>query len=650
MLKLIYLRSSVNKKVSIVMRFFVCFLVFFGAMEPVFSETLSQEGFSKNTESSPEPLAEEKNPLETEESPSLQEKMTHAISVRGQPKYPPHFTHFSCHNPKAPKGGTIRIPVIGSVFDTLNPFLPNSICAKGLGLYSYLTFDTLMEKSPDEPFSMYPRLAKGASLSPKKDRIIFDIDERARFHDGTPVEAEDVVFTFKTLEKNGSPARKMLSKKVKSVKALDRFTVEFLFHPTEEGVYDQELPLIIAGMPVLSKKALRGKDFSKTGLEPLMGSGPYRITNVNPSQMITYERVKDYWGKDLPSLKGTFNFNTIIYEYFGTDTVGFEAFKAGTIDHWTETNPGRWANEYTFPAAKDGRVLKEKMTFRNASIVTTLVFNTARSIFKNPLTRHALSLLIDLEWMNKNLFDHSLIRTDSFFGDTVFAAQEQITAEEVTLLESLPGFSSDSWKKLVVWPETDGSGSIRRQIEKAHQLLKEAGWHFHAGQWINTVGEPLVCQILLSDPKNEKLALSYQRTLAKAGITLVIQTVDSAQYQKRVDAREFDMILHTFGSSLSPGGEQKLYWLSAFAQIASRNYAGINSPAIDKVCDLLTSASDQSTVITTMRVLDRLLRQGYYMRPLYNKNEERIAYWNYLSHPKLNGLNLPSIYSYWHKK
>ncbi len=632
------------------MLFFAYFLVFFVVMDPALSETLSQEVSPKNTEFSPESVAEQNSSQKEAKSPSLPEETKHAVSVRGQPKYPPDFTHFSCYNPKAPKGGTIRIPVIGSVFDTLNPFLPNSICAKGLGIYNYLIFDTLMEKSPDEPFSMYPRLAKSVSLSLKKDRITFYIDERARFHDGNPVEAEDVVFTFQILEKHGSPARKMLSKKIKSVKALDRLRVEFLFHPTEEGTYDQELPLIIAGMPVLSKKALRGKDFSKTGLEPLMGSGPYRVTNVNPSQMITYERVKDYWGKDLPSLKGLFNFDTIIYEYFGTDTVGFEAFKAGTIDHWTETNPGRWANEYTFPAAKDGRVLKEKMTFRNASIVTTLVFNTARSIFKNPLTRHALSLLIDLEWMNKNLFDHSLLRTDSFFGDTVFAAQEQITAEEVALLKSLPGLSSDSWKNLVVWPQTDGSGSIRGQIEKAHNLLKEAGWRFQEGQWINAAGDPLVCQILLSDPKNEKLALSYQRTLAKAGIKLLIQTVDSAQYQKRVDAREFDMILHTFGTSLSPGGEQKLYWLSSFSQVASRNYAGVNSPAIDKVCDLLTSSSDQNTLITVMRILDRLLRQGYYMRPLYNKNEERIAYWNYLSHPELNGLNLPSIYSYWHKK
>lgn len=584
----------------------------------------------------------------------------HGIAMRGQPKYGPGFTHFAPFNPKAPKGGTIRIPVIGTVFDTLNPFLTKGICARGLGLYEYLIFDTLMMRSPDEPFSLYGHLAEKVSLSPNRDKITFYMNPAARFQNSDPVRASDVVFTFRTLEKYGSPLRKMLARKIKEIQTgkaqLDGKnyeTVTFIFHLMEGSQeYDQELPLIIAGMPVLSENSLKGKNFSQTGLEPLMGSGPYRIKEVKPGQMIVFERDPHYWGKDLPALQGLYNFETIAYEYFGSDAVAFEAFKKGVVTHWTEDNPNRWAHEYTFPALTSGKIHREEMHFRNAAAVTTLIFNTHRGPLKDSRVRQALGYLVDFEWINAKLFNQSLNRTASFFGSTPFAADGLPSKEEKEILGSLPDLPAAIWGPLPEWTVTDGSGNMRPHIEKAHQLLKQAGWSFDGTQWTkgsNEEKQTLIVELLLSNPQMEKVALAYQRVLKQAGISLIIRTVDSAQYQKRINDREFDMMLFTFGTSLSPGGEQKLYWLSDFAHVPSRNYAGIESKAIDKVCDLLSQATSQESVVTIMRVLDRLLRHGFYMRPLYNKSMTRVAYWVGLAHTPPDGQILLSIYSWWFK-
>lgn len=572
----------------------------------------------------------------------------HAISVRGTPKYPQDFNCFKSYYASAPKKGHVRIPVMGTVFDTLNPFLPTGICAQGMGLYSALPFDTLMERAPEEPFTFYPRLAHKVFLSPDRSFVTFFLNPEARFHDGTPVHADDVVFTYEAIRDNGSPARKMLGKRIKSVKALNSHVVRFDFFPFEDGQIDQELPFIIAGMVVLSQNSLQGKEFAKTGLTPLMGSGPYRVKEVHPGQSITYERDPSYWGKDQPSLRGLYNFEKITFEYFGNDTVGFEAFKTGLVDHWSESNPARWNNEYNFSAVKEGHVLKETMTFRNAAHVTVLVFNIHKRILENPLTRKALSFLIDVQWMNQNLFEGSLTPTSSFFGGTLFEAKGAPSPAEKAILQNLPDVPSEVLEgPLPEAPATDGSGNVRPQIAKAHGFLREAGWSFKDGKWVDKNGRILELELLVNDQKNEKLALAYGRVLEKAGIRLHIRLVDSAQYQKRLADRKFDLIFHGFGTGLSPGTEQKLYWLSAFARVPSRNYAGIESKAIDAICDRVVSSKTQEELTLVMKILDRLLRHGFYMRPLFARTTDRVAYWSHLHHPPLDGWGLPSLYSWW---
>jgi ABC-type oligopeptide transport system substrate-binding subunit len=506
-----------------------------------------------------------------------------------------------------------------------------------------------MERAPNEPFSVYPRLARKVYLSPQRDFITFYLDPRARFHDGTPVTAQDVVFTFNVFATEGTIARRMMAQKVKEVRQDGPLQVTFFFHPLAEGGYDRELPLVIAGLPVLSKKHLKGKAFGQTGLSPLMGSGPYRIAEVKAGEKIVYQRDPHYWGQHLPALKGLYNFDRIVYEYYGSNAAAFEAFKKGDITYWTETNLSRWMTEYTFPAVTHGNVLKETMGFTDAALVTTLVFNNHRGALKDPLVRRACGILFDLHWINKNLFYQTLQPTSSFFAGTSFEARGLPDAEEKKILQKVSSLPESVWKPLPTWPEESTAAlSMREKISQAHALLKQAGWFFDPSSqhWVKGE-EVLSLELLLNDPQNERLALAYQMTLKKAGIVLHIHTVDSAQYQKRLDERLFDLIFFTYGTGMSPGREQKLYWMSAFAKIQSRNYGGIESSAIDQVCDLLVGAETPKQVETCMRVLDRLLRHGWYMRPLYCKNTAYYAHWKGLAHPPYDGKINLSLYSWW---
>ena len=571
---------------------------------------------------------------------------THAIAARGTPKYPGNFTHFQAHNPHAPKGGVLKIACTGT-FNSLNPFVPSAMAAQGLGLYSYLPFDSLMERAPDEPFSMYPRLARQVKLSPQADFITFYLDPRARFHDGTPVRAQDVVFTFNLMAKEGTIARRMMAQKVKEIRVDGPLTVTFVFHPSGEDGYDKELPLVIATLPILSEKQLASQNFAQTGLTPLMGSGPYRIGEVKVGERIEYVRDPAYWGKDLAALKGLYNFDRIVFDYYGSEPAAFEAFKKGDVTHWTESNINRWMNEYTFPAITHNKIVRETVHYTDAAVVRTLVFNTQKSPLQDPRVRQALSLLFDVDWMNKHFFHESLEPTSSFFGGTTFEAQGLPDQAEQALLKHSKDVPTDVLSKpLPTWPGKETP--MRERIALAHGLLKEAGWSFHpkTQQWMKH-GEVLTLEFLLNNPENERLALAYQRSLKQAGITLHIHTVDSAQYQRRLDERLFDLIFYTYGTGLSPGREQKLYWMSCFAKVQSRNYAGVQSPAIDQLCDLLCTAPTIEEIQTCMRMLDRLLRLGLYMRPLYGSNRGYYAYSRTLAHPPFDGKVRPSVYSWW---
>lgn len=572
----------------------------------------------------------------------------HGISMYGDLKYSSDFKWFSVFDPHAQKGGILHLHVVGRVFDTLNPFLFKGLPAAGLGLYSYLPFDTLMERSPDEPFSLYGRLAKTVEMPEDRSWIIFHLREAARFHDGAPVTSEDVLFTYNCLKEHGSPTRKELAKKVKNIDILSPHSIKFTFK-TIEGKYDRELPLIIALMPVISKKALEGKSFATTGMMPLMGSGPYRVAEVLPGKSITYERVKDYWGKDLPTTQGLYNPDKIIFEYFGTEMVAFEAFKSGAIDFWEETDHTRWINGYDFPAVQKGDVIREEIPHHHAVGMSAFVFNTRRPLFQNSKIREALSLLLDFEWMNKNLFHDSYVRTKSFFGNTEFEAVGLPSSEEIAVLKQLPDVPPEAFGELPIQPEINASFSLREATQKAQKMLADAGWVMKEGRLVNSkTNEPFAFEILLNDPKRERAVSTFAQNLEKKlGIHVTVRTVDSAQYQHRLQEFQFDMIVHFWGHSLSPGIEQHLYWSSAFADIPSRNYAGIRSKAIDVICGRIGEAHSREELRILVRVLDRLLRHGFYVIPLFHRTKDTIAYWKHLKHPPLNALGLPTIYSWW---
>lgn len=574
----------------------------------------------------------------------------HAISMYGDIKYPQNFKGFSVFNLLAPKGGTLRLHVVGQVFDTLNPFLFKGLPAAGLGLYSYLPFDPLMDRAPEEAFGLYPRLAKLVQMPEDRSWIIFTLREEARFHDGTPVTTEDVLFTYNCLKEHGSPTRKELAKKVKSIEILSPHEIKFTFNAID-GQYDRELPLIIAMMPITSKKFLEGKSFAETGMTPLMGSGPYRVAEVIPGKSITYERVKDYWGKDLPVVQGLYNFDKIVFEYFGTEMVAFEGFKSGEIDFWHEQDLTRWGQGYGFPAVQRGDVVREEVDYRHVVGMTALAFNTRRDLFKDQKVREALGLLLNFEWMNKNLFHNAYNRTQSFFQNTEFEAKGPASPEEKAILDQLPDVSPAVFGVPPVQPKIDASFTLRDATQKAQDMLAEAGWVMREGRLVNEkTGKPFVFEILLNDPKREKVVSTFADNLEKKlGIQVTVRTVDSAQYQHRLQNFDFDMIVHFWGHSLSPGIEQHLYWASAFADIPSRNYAGIRSKAIDAVCARIGEAHTREELCVLIRVLDRLLRHGAYVIPLFHRTKEAIAYWKHIQHPPFNpALGLPTIYSWWH--
>lgn len=572
----------------------------------------------------------------------------HGISMYGDLKYPAGFKGFSTYNLTAPKGGEIRLHVVGRVFDTLNPFLFKGLPAAGLGLYSYLPFDPLMERSPDEPFSLYGRLAETVEMPADRSWIIFNLRKEARFHNGAPVTAEDVVFTYACLKEHGSPTRKELAKKVKAIEILSPHRIKFVFNPIE-GKYDQELPLIIALMPVISKKALQGESFATTGMAPLMGSGPYRVAEVLPGKSITYTRVKDYWGKDLPVVQGLYNYDKITFEYFGTEIVAFEAFKSGEVDFWQETDLTRWINGYDFPAVQKGEVIREESAYRSVVGMTALVYNTRHPLFKNKKVREALALLLDFEWMNKNLFHNAYVRTASFFQNTEFEAVGTPSPEEQAILGQLPDVPSEVFGDLPVQPEINGTFTLRDAAQKAKKMLAEAGWVMKNGRLINDkTEEPFTFEILLNDPKREKVVSTFAQNLEKKlGIQVTVRTVDSAQYQHRLQEYDFDMIVHFWGHSLSPGIEQHLYWASVFADVPSRNYAGIRSKAIDAICGRIGEARTREELVILVRILDRLLRHGAYVIPLFHRTKDAIAYWKHLQHPPFTPLGMPTIYSWW---
>ncbi|TMJ65383.1 MAG: ABC transporter substrate-binding protein, partial [Alphaproteobacteria bacterium] len=496
---------------------------------------------------------------------------TPGMSLFGDLKYGPDFQHFDYVNPDAPKGGTMRLFSIGT-FDTLNPFVVKGVPAAGIGQI----FDTLAVASEDEPGSEYGLVAEKIELAPDKLSVLYTLRREARFHDGTPMTPEDVVWTFEILRAKGSPSYRSYYGDVTKLEKEGERGVRFSFKSAE----NRELPQILGQMPVLSKAYWAGRDFEKTTLDPPLGSGPYKIEAVDPGRSITYRRVADYWAADLPVNKGRFNVDTIRYDYYRDATIALEAFKAGQFDIKLENSSKDWATGYDSPALRAGLIKKEEIPNGLPSPMQGFAYNLRRPLFQDPRVREALAYAFDFEWSNKNLFYGAYKRTRSYFDNSELAATGEPQGEELKILEKFRGQIPDQvFTTEYDPPKYDGSGNIRDGVRAALKLLKEAGWTFKGEKLVNDeTGQPFEFEILLDNPQFERIVLPFAKNLERMGVTARVRTVDNAQYQKRMETFDYDMAVTAFGESLSPGNEQREYWGSQSAdEQGSRNLIGIKS-------------------------------------------------------------------------
>lgn len=552
---------------------------------------------------------------------------SHALALHGTPKYGADFTHFDYVNPKAPKGGFVRLAEIGT-FDTLNPFTLKGVAAAGIGNI----FDTLIVKSDDEPFSVYGLIAEGIEIPADHSWVSYRLRPEARFHDGSPLLAEDVIFSFEALRTKGHPFYRSYYANVTKAEALDPHTVKFTFGKE----VNRELPLIVGELPILSKRYWQDRDFGKTTLEAPPGSGPYQVATVVAGRSITYRRAKDYWAKHLPVNKGRYNFDTIRYDYYRDATVALEAFKAGEYDFRVENMAKNWAEGYAGPALNAGRMIQEEIPHERPTGMQAFVFNTRRGVFKDPQVREALAYAFDFEWANKHLFYNAYQRTTSFFSNSELASSGLPKEAELKILEPYREQIPEQVFTMPYRPPvTDGSGNIRSNLRKAIQLLRGAGWEIRRGQLIHrATSAPFRFELLLVSPSFERVALPFKRNLERLGIDMSVRTVDTAQYQKRLDDFDFDMIIASLAQSLSPGNEQRDYWTSATADIpGSRNLAGIRDPVVDQLVELIIAAPDRHSLVDRTRALDRVLLWGHYVIPHWHVRSFRVAYWDKFDRP-----------------
>lgn len=567
----------------------------------------------------------------------------HALTLYGEaPKYPADFRHFDYVEPDAPKGGTLRQAGFGS-FDSLNPFINKGVAADEIGL----VYDTLTRHGLDEPFSEYGLLAEKIERAPDNSWVRFHLRPEARFHDGHPVTAEDVVFSFETLMKDGAPMYRAYYADVSQAVAEDERRVRFDF----KHAGNRELPLILGQLAVLPKHWWAGRDFTKSGLEAPLGSGPYRIADVQAGRSIRYERVKDWWGKDLPANRGFYNFDAVQVDYYRDNTVALEALKAGQFDYWLETSAKNWATAYDVPAVKNGQLVKEEIANNNPTGMQGFIFNIRRPLFQDRRVREALALLFDFEWTNRQLFNGAYTRTRSYFDNSELASRGLPDEAELKILEPLraqipPEVFNNEFRP----PVSDGSGIIRDQQRRAYQLLQEAGWRVEGDRMLDADGQPVRIEFLLAQADFERILLPYKRNLADLGINLEIRRVDVSQYINRLRSRDFDMMVGGFSQSNSPGNEQREYWHSVSADNpGSRNFIGLKDPAIDRLVDGLVQADTRDRLISHTRALDRVLLWGHYVVPNWHIKTWRVAYWNRLAHPKVTPRYDIGLYTWWSK-
>jgi microcin C transport system substrate-binding protein len=558
-----------------------------------------------------------------------QSRRTHALSLIGQPSLPADFTHFPWANPNAPKGGTVVQAAIGS-FDSFNPFIIRGSPAAGIAQ----VWETLLRGNPDEASTEYAHLAETVEVADDGTWVAFELREIARWHDGRPITSEDVAFSFATLREQGRPFFRAYYADVTEVRTPTPRRVEFQFRNGS----NRELPLILGQLPVLPKHWWAGRDFSAPLSEAPLGSGSYRVEGFELGRNVTYRRVEDYWGANIPTEKGTDNFDVIRYEYFRDTTVAFEAFKAGRTDFRSVNVALEWATGYDFPAVQQGLVVRQEIPHELPSGMQGFVFNTRRAQFQDPRVREALGLLFDFEWANANLFYGAYSRTTSYFDNSDFAARGLPQGAELALLEPhrarLPAalFTTE-----FTVPKTDGSGTNREGLRRAVALLRDAGWTIRDRKLVNAQGQQMSFEILLNQPIWERITLPYRDALTRLGADVRVRTVDPAQYQRRTDTFDFDMTVDVFGQSLSPGNEQRDYWTCAKArEQGSRNTIGLCDPVVDALVENVIAAQDRETLVPAVQALDRVLLWGHYVVPHWHLRAFRIAHWDMFGRPERN--------------
>ncbi|MDB5477572.1 MAG: bacterial extracellular solute-binding s, 5 Middle family protein [Alphaproteobacteria bacterium] len=566
-----------------------------------------------------------------------------ALALHGSPKYGADFTHVDYVNPDAPKGGNLTLDAPGS-FDSLNPYIIKGLPASGLGMI----YQTLMEKSLDEPMTSYGLVAETVTMPEDRSWVSFKLREQARWQDGKPLTAEDVVWSFNTLIKQGQPFYRSYYANVQDVAAVNAHEVKFMFKEKN----NRELPLIVGDLPILPKHywTSEGRDFSKTTLVPPLGSGPYKIKEVASGRRIVYERVKDWWAKDLPINKGRYNFDTVTMDYYRDPNVAFQAFLAGSVDFRQENIAKLWAQGYDHPAVKSGQIKKESIVHGLPTGMQAFVYNTRRPLFQDASVREALAYAFDFEWANKQLAFGSYKRSSSFFSNSELGATMPIGDAEKALLEPYrdqlpPRVFTDVYQP----PKTGGNGDIRANLRQAGKMLQDAGWTMQQGVLKNAKGEAFEFEIVTNSPMFDRWLLPFIGNLKKLGIAARIREIDAAQYGNRMNDFDFDMTVSSMGQSLTPGNEQAAYWGSAAADTpGGMNLSGIKNPVIDKLLPYIVQAKTREELITATRALDRVLQWNFYVIPQWHINSFRIAYWNKLGRPEKNPpYGLPYVDTWW---
>jgi microcin C transport system substrate-binding protein len=568
----------------------------------------------------------------------------HGLSVFGELNYPPDFKHFDYVNPEAPRGGKIVTMGTGgaTTFDTFNGFILKGDAAQGLELL----FDSLMVRAQDEADAMYGLVAESADVAADGMSVTFRLRPEAKFSDGTQVTADDVVNSFTLIKEKGHPALAMPLRDVVKAEALDATTVKYTF----QGTLVRDLPITIAGLPVLSKAYYAAHPFEETSLKPPLGSGPYLLASFNPGTHVTYKRRDDYWAKDLPVNRGRYNFDEIRYDYYRDRNIALEAIKSGGLDLREELTSSDWAKGYDIPAVREGRLIKDTLPDARPSGAQGFFINTRRDKFKDPRVRKALDLAFDFEWSNNKLFNKLYTRTQSFFENSDMKASGMASAEEAALLEpfkdKLPaGILEEPYSP----PVTDGSGNNRDNLKQAFELLKASGWTLGPDRIArNAKGESLDVEILFFESGFERIITPYVETLKKVGVNATARRVDPAQYENRTKSFDFDITIQRYALRLSPGVELRSYWGSDAAKTnGSFNLAGIADPVVDALIDKVVAAKSRTELVTATRAIDRVLRASHYWVPHWYKASHNFAYWNKFSRPSVQAKYDPGILDTW---